>query len=122
MQHIRGGDEDVRRVCAELFTAVSWRVAIVDGHGESGIETLYEGLKFVALILLQGFERKNVECMPLTVVQQGGQDRDVVHQCFSTRRRCGNDHVVAGKGSSDPFDLMGIQRRDGGRRGQSART
>ena len=55
-------------------------VAVVDLDAEAAAKALQQGVQFVVLILHQGFEREDIERVPVGVLQQRGDDRHVVDQ------------------------------------------
>ncbi len=112
MQHIRSGNEHVWRVGSELFAVVGRRVPIVDRDTQAGIHLRHEGVEFVELVLLQGFEGENIERMCIAVLQQGGEHRNVVDHGFATRRGRGNRHMATAENVFNALGLMGIQSRN----------
>ena len=108
VQHVRRGDEHVRRRSANLPAPVRRGVAVVDVNAEAAAQALQEDSQLVVLILLQGLEREDVERVRVGVLQQGGDDRHVVNQGLAAGRRRRHHDVVAIQGLADALGLMAV--------------
>ncbi len=69
MQHVGRGKEHVRRVGANFLALIVRCVAVVDANRQFGVEPLHQSLYFIELVLLERFERKNVERARLFVFE-----------------------------------------------------
>ena len=56
VQHVRRGDQDVRRLAADAVTHVAFGVAVVDLGGEAAGHGRQQAPQLVELVLLQGLE------------------------------------------------------------------
>ena len=114
VQHVRGGDEHVRRRGLDFTAAMGGGVAVVDIHPQFPVEAPQKGLELVELVLLQGLERKDVQRPGAGVLQEGGDHRRVVDQGLAAGGGGGQGHVVALQGSFDALGLVAVQGRDPG--------
>ena len=114
MQHIRCGDEHVRRRAANLPAPVSRGVAVVDRDAEAAAQALQQGVQLVVLILHQGLEREDIERVRLRVLQQCGDHRHVVDQGLAARRRRRHHDVLAVQRLADALGLMAVKGRHPG--------
>ena len=114
VQHVRRGDEHVRRRGANLPPPLRWGVAVVDVNAEAAAQARHQGVQLVVLVLFEGFEREDVEGVCRRVLQQRGDDRRVVHQGLAAGRRRRHHDVVAVQRLADALGLMAVQGRHPG--------
>ena len=97
VQHVGRGDQHVRRVVAQLLSRGGGCVAVVDRRanaraGQSERAGVF--LEALALILLERFQREQIEGARLGVCERAPQHRQVVDERLAARGR-GCEHHVA---------------------------
>ena len=89
-------------------------VPVIDGHGERRVEPVDGLFELVALVPLEGLERKDVKGVPGWVAQQGGEDRSVVDQRLAAGGGRGDDDVATRENPVDALGLVTVESVDSG--------
>ena len=99
----------MRRIGADLLTAVGRGVAVVNLDAELAAEPVHQPFELFELVLFQGFERENIECVGLGVVEESAQHRGVIDQGFARGSGRGDGQVLVLENFFDAFGLVGIK-------------
>ena len=114
VQHVRRGDQDVRRLAADAVAHVAPGVAVVDLGGEAAGHRRQQAPQLVELVLLQGLEGEDVEGEPRGVAQEIGEDGGVVDQALARGRGRGHHDVTPRLQVADALLLVAPEPVDAG--------
>jgi len=94
VQHIRIGEENLRDIFPDLFSAVGRGVSIVDFSRDLCAFNPFkpEG-KIFQLVLFEGLEGKDVDRLGFSILQDFLDDSNVIDQALAARRFCGHKEV-----------------------------
>ena len=94
VQHIRIGEENLRDIFPDLFSAVGRGISVVDFSRDfCAFDPLQIEGKIFQLVLFEGLEGKDVDRLGSFILQDLLDDRYVIDQAFAARRFCGHKEV-----------------------------
>ncbi len=115
VEHVGVAEDDVG-LAANRAARVRWRIAVVgeDANLEIRIsaDQFGQSLQLGELILREGLGRKEVQRARRLILEDGIEDRRVVAERLSRRRRRDRDDVAPAEHMRERLGLMGIQLAD----------
>ena len=94
VEHIRIGEENLRDIFPDLFSAVGRGVSVVDFSRDlCAFDPLQPEGKILQLVLFEGLEGKDVDCLGFSILQDFLDDSNVIDQALAARRFCGHKEV-----------------------------
>jgi len=107
VEHVRVGDEHMRRVRLDGLARRRRRVAVINGRGQGrggqGRVQLLEGFQ---LVLLQGLQGKQVQGVAPGFGQERLQYRQIIDQRLAAGRGGGHQQVLAGSNGGQGLPLV----------------
>ena len=110
VEHVRVGDEHMRRVRLDGLALRRRRVAVINGRGQGrggqGRVQLLEGLQ---LVLLQGLQGKQIQGVAPGFGQERFQYRQIIDQRLAAGRGGGHQQVLPRPDGGQGLPLVGVE-------------